>query len=86
MHEAYDVPPPPGSVSLDLGPIRTRSTFALGAAVTLERDGRRVPAEVLDVQHQSGGVVITVYADAAGAAPWVSSATPVSVRISPRAP
>lgn len=84
VSEALDVPPPPGFVSLDLGPTKTSTTFELGAAVALEGAERSVSAEILDVRELPAGRVLTVYAEAAGAGPWVESASPVTVRVVPR--
>ncbi|MBX2802282.1 MAG: hypothetical protein KTR31_31670 [Myxococcales bacterium] len=81
VREALDVPPPPGAVSLDLGPTRTDTVFSLGTVVQLREGSRTVRAEVLDVRQDTAGTLLTVYADAEGAQPWLEAAKPVDVEI-----
>ena len=84
MREAFDVPPPPGKVSLDLGPVRTPRTFALGEALRLARHGQEgveARAEIVDIRPGGDGVTLTVYADASRAEPWVLAAQPVQIVI-----
>lgn len=83
VQEAFDVPPPPGFVSLDLGPRHTSAAFELGASVTLARNGHRVTADIVDVRQDAAGTVLTVYANADGATAWVQSAVPVTVGVLP---
>jgi hypothetical protein len=82
VHEALDVPPPPGLVSLDLGPVDTRVPYALGATVHLHHGHASVRAEVLDVRTTTDGITLTVYADEA-ARDWVGEQVTLGDRVRP---
>ncbi|MEM6926995.1 MAG: hypothetical protein AAF602_08715 [Myxococcota bacterium] len=81
VREAFDVPPPPGAVSLDLGPVRTTTAYAPGDQVRLVRGGQTLTVELLDVQRHDGAVTLTVYAPAEIVEPWVLTAEPPTVRV-----
>lgn len=83
--EAFDVPAPPGSVSLDLGPVRSPSGFTVqpGHRVRLSRRGRVETAEVVDVQTKGDHVTLTVYAPATVTEAWLLGPAPVTLHVRP---
>lgn len=86
VREAFDVPPPPGFVSLDVGPVRTDIPFELGARITLHEGKRRAEAEIVDMRQTKGMTYLTVYAEEAGAGPWTVRASPATVEVRPADP
>lgn len=75
VREAFDVPPPPGALTLDVGPIDgLPADVQPGSVVTVHG----VALDVVDRQDMDGGAILTAYIaedDArrwldAGAVPW----------------
>lgn len=81
VREAFDVPAPPGSVSLDLGPVSTSIPFAPGDQIRLRRETQILELELLDVRTPNGSTTLTVYAPADVAEPWVLEPELVSVEV-----
>lgn len=80
VEEALDVPPPPGAVTLELGPVRTDMTFTPGDRLRISLDGHAVNADLVDSRVIDGKISLTVYAAAHEVRPWIDSGGPVVVR------
>ncbi|MEN0067198.1 MAG: hypothetical protein AAGA48_34015 [Myxococcota bacterium] len=83
VREAFDVPPPPGAVALDLGPVKVKRVFQPGQRVRLRHGPHTVPVELLDVRSGDEGTILTVYAPANVADAWVLAPNPIQIRIEP---
>lgn len=68
VREAFDVPPPPGARTLDLGPSGRFEGVRPGDVVTVNG----LELSVLDQRVEADGAVVTVYVDERVAEGWLA--------------